>query len=74
MKIRLSGGVVASGRHAWIARPAGPVRLPDGADARPGTPVALGPDYSVVENLAVAVGEKSLLVAVGGAGGGWGVG
>ncbi|MGW5418065.1 hypothetical protein ACWEUT_41180, partial [Actinomadura geliboluensis] len=27
MKIRLTGGVVASGRHAWVAGPSGPVRL-----------------------------------------------
>jgi hypothetical protein len=32
--------VVASGRHAWIARPSGPVRLVDRADAPPGV---LGP-------------------------------
>ncbi|MEU8123711.1 hypothetical protein AB0C21_33800 [Spirillospora sp. NPDC049024] len=67
MKIRLSGGVVASGRHAWIARPAGPVRLLDGADARPGTPVALGPEDAPAEDVADAVRSLSLLVADGGA-------
>jgi len=67
MKIRLSGGVVASGRHAWIARPSGPRRLLDQADARPGTPVALGPERAPAGDVANAVRELSLLVADGGA-------
>lgn len=67
VKIRLSGGVVASGRHAWIARPSGPHRLPDGAGARPGTPVALGPEEAPAQDVADAVRELSLLVADGGA-------
>ncbi|MEV4006524.1 hypothetical protein [Actinomadura sp. NPDC049753] len=67
MKIRLSGGVVASGRHAWIARPSGPQRLLDGADAHPGTPVALGPEGAPAEDVASAVRKLSLLVADGGA-------
>ncbi|GAA4383712.1 hypothetical protein GCM10023088_51130 [Actinomadura verrucosospora] len=67
MKIRFSGGVVASGRHAWIARPSGPRRLLDGADAHPGTPVALGPEEAPAEDAANAVRELSLLVADGGA-------
>ncbi|WP_141584886.1 hypothetical protein [Actinomadura sp. WMMA1423] len=67
MKIRLSGGVVASGRHAWIARPSGPLRLLDGADARPGTPVALGPEDAPDEDVAEALRALSLLVADGGA-------
>ncbi|NEA26953.1 hypothetical protein G3I70_31295, partial [Actinomadura bangladeshensis] len=44
MKIRLAGGVVASGRNAWTARPSGPARLLDQAGAAPGAAVALGPD------------------------------
>ncbi|MEO3825597.1 hypothetical protein [Actinomadura sp. B10D3] len=67
MKIRLSGGVVASGRHAWIAGPSGPRRLPDGSDARPGAPVALGPEEASEEDAAHAVRELTLLVADGGA-------
>ncbi|WP_157406274.1 hypothetical protein [Actinomadura chibensis] len=67
MKIRLAGGVVASGRAAWAARPAGPARLPDGADARPGEPVALGPDGADDADVRHAVAELSRLVADGGA-------
>ncbi|WP_181663272.1 hypothetical protein [Actinomadura madurae] len=67
MKIRLSGGVVASGRHAWIAGPSGPRRLLDGSDARPGAAVALGPEDAPEEDTAHAVQELSLLVADGGA-------
>ncbi|MGI5200103.1 hypothetical protein ACQEU6_00455 [Spirillospora sp. CA-108201] len=67
MKIRLSGGVVASGRDAWIARPSGPRRLLDQADARPGAPVALGPEAAPAQDVADAVRALSLLVADGGA-------
>ncbi|MCP9948428.1 hypothetical protein [Actinomadura madurae] len=67
MKIRLSGGLVASGRHAWIAGPSGPRRLLDGSDARPGAAVALGPEDAPEEDAAHAVEELSLLVADGGA-------
>lgn len=67
MKIRLSGGVVASGRHAWIARPSGPQRLQDGTAAHPGTPVALGPEEAPAKDVATAVRGLSLLVADGGA-------
>ncbi|MFI0482874.1 hypothetical protein [Actinomadura sp. 9N215] len=68
MKIRLAGGVVASGVCAWTARPAGPVRLPpDGAGGRPGEAVALGPDGAAGEDVAHAVAELARLVAAGGA-------
>ncbi|WP_433462115.1 hypothetical protein [Spirillospora sp. CA-128828] len=67
MKIRLYGGVVASGRHAWIAGPSGPVRLLDESDARPGTAVALGPENASGDDVAHALRELSLLVTDGGA-------
>ncbi|MFI0368966.1 hypothetical protein ACH35V_13870 [Actinomadura sp. 1N219] len=67
MKIRLAGGVVASGRCAWAARPAGPVRLPDGTAARPGEPVALGPDDASGQDVEHAVTELARLVRAGGA-------
>ncbi|MEU8801540.1 hypothetical protein [Spirillospora sp. NPDC048819] len=67
MKIRLSGGVVASGLGAWVARPAGPARLPDGADARPGEAVALGPEDAAEGDAGHAVAELARLVAAGGA-------
>ncbi|MFC4055296.1 hypothetical protein ACFOY4_36885 [Actinomadura syzygii] len=67
MKIRLAGGVVASGRAAWAARPAGPARLPDGAGERPGEPVALGPDGAGDADVRHAVTELTRLVADGGA-------
>ncbi|QKW37092.1 hypothetical protein HUT06_26345 [Actinomadura sp. NAK00032] len=66
MKIRLTGGVVASGRHAWIARPSGPVRLLEQADAPPGAAVALGPEEASDADAAGAVRELSRLVAGGG--------
>ncbi|GAA1844926.1 hypothetical protein [Actinomadura bangladeshensis] len=40
MKIRPAGGVVASGRHAWTARPSGPARLLDQAGAAGGVVAA----------------------------------
>jgi hypothetical protein len=66
MKIRLSGGVVASGRHAWIAGTPEPHRLVEESDARPGTAVALGPEDASDEDVAHAVRRLSLLVADGG--------
>ncbi|WUI02698.1 hypothetical protein OHR68_13110 [Spirillospora sp. NBC_00431] len=66
MKIRLAGGVVASGLCAWTARPAGPVRLPGGADGRPGEAVALGPDGAPAEDVERALAELARLVAAGG--------
>lgn len=67
VKVRLAGGVVASGRHAWIARPTGPVRLLDQADAPPGAAVALGPDGAPSADVEHAVRELARLVADGGA-------
>ncbi|MFI0408147.1 hypothetical protein [Actinomadura sp. 3N508] len=66
MKIRLAGGVVASGSCAWAARPGGAVKLPDASDARPGEPVALGPDGAAAEDVEHAVTELARLVATGG--------
>lgn len=66
MKIRLAGGVVASGRNAWIARPSGPVRLLDQAGAAPGAAVALGPAEAPDADVAQAVRELTRLVAEGG--------
>ncbi|TMQ99110.1 hypothetical protein ETD83_18610 [Actinomadura soli] len=69
MKIRLAGGVVASGLCAWAARPAGPVRLPgdtDASAARPGEAVALGPDGADGEDVERAVTELARLVRAGG--------
>ncbi|NVI88616.1 hypothetical protein, partial [Actinomadura sp. BRA 177] len=66
MKIRLAGGVVASGRHAWIARPSGPVRLVDQADAPPGAAAALGPGGASDADVEQAVLELTRLVADGG--------
>src|SRR5262245_48574816 len=65
MKIRLAGGVVASGLSAWIPRP-GPVRLLDEADAPPGAAVALGPDGATDEQVRRAVAELTGLVKAGG--------
>ncbi|TDB87061.1 hypothetical protein [Actinomadura sp. 7K534] len=67
MKIRLAWGVVASGLAAWADRPSGPVRLPGGADARPGEPVALGPEDAAEADAARAVAELARLVRAGGA-------
>lgn len=66
MKIRLAGGVVASGRHAWTARPSGPARLLDQGGAAPGAAVALGPDGAPDADVAQAVRELARLVAAGG--------
>ncbi|MFG2088459.1 hypothetical protein [Spirillospora sp. NPDC048824] len=66
MKIRLAWGVVASGLCAWAARPPGPARLPDEADARPGEAVALGPEEASGEDVAHAVAELGRLVGAGG--------
>ncbi|TMR41257.1 hypothetical protein [Actinomadura geliboluensis] len=66
MKIRLTGGVVASGRHAWVAGPSGPVRLLAQADAPPGAAVALGPEDAPDAAAAGAVRELARLVADGG--------
>ncbi|GGU07074.1 hypothetical protein GCM10010208_34510 [Actinomadura livida] len=67
VKIRLAWGVVASGLAAWADRPSGPVRLPCGADARPGEPVALGPEDAAEADAARAVAELARLVRAGGA-------
>ncbi|WP_165966930.1 hypothetical protein, partial [Actinomadura sp. 7K507] len=66
MSIRLAWGVVASGRCAWAARPAGPARLPDDAGGRPGEAVALGPEDAAEEDVEHAVAELARLVAAGG--------
>ena len=66
VNVRLAWGVVASGLCAWAARPAGPVRLPDGADGRPGEAVALGPGDAAEGDVEHAVAELAALVEAGG--------
>ncbi|MGP4028889.1 hypothetical protein [Actinomadura sp. 3N407] len=56
---------MASGLGAWVARPAGPARLPDEADARPGEAVALGPEDAAEGDVEHAVAELARLVAAG---------
>jgi len=67
MKIRLSGGVVASGRRAWIAGRSGPVEIVDEPVLSLGAPVALGPDDARADQVEHAVNELTRLVAAGGA-------
>ncbi|HXT92347.1 MAG TPA: hypothetical protein VN714_24190, partial [Trebonia sp.] len=67
MKIRLSGGVVASGRRAWIAGRSGPVEIVDEPLLPLGAPVALGPDDARADQVEHAVHELTRLVAAGGA-------
>jgi hypothetical protein len=65
MKIRLAGGVVASGLCAWVPR-SGSARLVDEADALAGAAVALGPDGATDEQVRHAVAELTGLVKAGG--------
>ena len=67
MKVRLSGGVVASGRCAWIPGRAGPVKVVDEPALPLGAPVALGPEDAREEQVRDAVRELTRLVAAGGA-------
>ena len=67
MKIQLSGGVVASGRRAWVAGRSGPVEVVDEPVLPLGAPVALGPDGARADQVEHAVNELTRLVAAGGA-------
>lgn len=67
MRIRLSGGVIASGRRAWVAGRSGPVEIVDEPALPLGQPVALGPDDARADQIQHAVNELSRLVADGGA-------
>ena len=67
MKIRLSGGVVASGRSAWVAGRSGPAEIVDEPVLPLGAPVALGPDDARADQIEHAVNELTRLVAAGGA-------
>lgn len=67
MKIQLSGGVVASGRRAWVAGRSGPVEVVNEPVLPLGAPVALGPDDARADQVEHAVNELARLVAAGGA-------
>ena len=64
MKIRLAGGVVASGLRAWLPGPAGSA-TPAG-ESSAGAAVALGPAGADDEQARSAVAELSRLVKAGG--------
>jgi hypothetical protein len=66
MKIRLSGGVVASGLGAWVPGRPGPVRLADEPAMPLGEAVALGPDGTSEQQIRRAVDELARLVQAGG--------
>jgi hypothetical protein len=66
MKLRLAGGVVTSGRCAWVSRPSGPAPLADQSDAPAGAAVALGPADATGEQVGLAVAELDRLVTAGG--------
>lgn len=63
MKIRLAGGVVASGLRAWLPGPAGPTPV---GESSAGAAVALGPAGADDEQVRSAVAELSRLVKAGG--------
>jgi hypothetical protein len=67
MKIRLSGGVVASGLSVWVPGRSGPVQLVDEPAMPLGEAVALGPDRASEEQVRRAVDELTRLVQAGGA-------
>src|SRR5215472_1412486 len=67
MKIRLSGGVVASGVRAWLPGGSGPVQMLAEPATPLGEPVALGPDGASEEQVRHAVDELARLVRAGGA-------
>jgi hypothetical protein len=66
VKIRLSGGVVASGLSAWFPGPSGPVRLAAEPVVPLGEPVALGPAGASEEEVRRAVDALTRLVSAGG--------
>lgn len=66
VKIRLAGGVVASGLCAWVDRAPGPRLLSHESEAPPGAAVALGPAGAVGEQVRRAVAELTRLVEAGG--------
>ncbi|WP_329114038.1 hypothetical protein [Streptomyces sp. NBC_01465] len=66
MRLELAGGVVASGRHAWLSGTFGPVRLVDEADGVAGAAVALGPAEANDAQARDAVAELERIVAAGG--------
>jgi hypothetical protein len=66
MKIRLSGGVVASGRRAWLAGRSGPAEVVDEPVLPLGAPVALGPQDASAEQVRHAVDELGRLVSAAG--------
>lgn len=63
MRIRLAGGVVASGLRAWFPGPEGPVPV---GESVAGAAVALGPAGADDEQVRSAVAELSRLVRAGG--------
>jgi hypothetical protein len=67
VKIRLSGGVVASGLCAWVPGWSGPERLVAGPAVPLGEPVALGPEGAREDEVARAVDALARLVSAGGA-------
>lgn len=67
MKIRLSGGVVASGQRAWLAGRSGPAEIVDEPALPLGAPVALGPPDASDGQVRRAVTELTRLVSAGGA-------
>jgi len=67
MKIRLSGGVVASGLYAWVPGRSGPVRMVEEPAVPLGGAVALGPAEASQEQVRQAVDELARLVTAGGA-------
>lgn len=67
MRIRLAGGVVASGLRAWVPGRNGPAELVNEHMAPPGAVVALGPERAAGEQIQRAVDELSRLVKAGGA-------
>ena len=66
MKIRLSGGVVATGQRAWTAGRAGPVEVVSTPAPELGAPVALGPSDADADAVSRAVRELTRLVVDGG--------
>jgi hypothetical protein len=66
MKIRLSGGVVASGLCAWVPGRPGPVQVVDEPAVPLGDAVALGLAEATGEQVRRAVDELARLVAAGG--------
>jgi hypothetical protein len=67
VKIRLSGGVVASGLCAWVPGSPGPERLVAAPAVPLGEPIALGPEGAREEDVLRAVDALTRLVSAGGA-------